>query len=247
MSERSALYPLVTFETCIDFIKVVDSFKFKMVSYHEVAKKLGLSSITTKSFTGKISTAKQFGLIATADKTIQLTDTAKNILYPTEPDIHQIEVECFRQPPLYARLIERFDGKALPSKEVLSNLLMKEFRITQSAKDNAAQAFLDSAEYLGLIQGGVLQVSCEIVGTLRQEELQAQTSEASLKTVEEKPDPVRTKLYSDSDYYTQSVPTNSGKIAEIRVPIDANEDDLFLIQDLLHSIMRRKFHIDPNE
>ena len=245
MAERSAQYPIVTWEASLDFIRLIDSFKYKLVSYSEVAKKLGLSNITTKSFTGKISTAKQFGLISVSNKTIQLTEVAKSILYPTELDAYSIEVECFKNPPLYARLIERYEGKPLPSKEVLSNILMMEYRITQSAKDNAAQVFLDSAEYLGLIKGGVLAMdysgdnTSAPSSTIESEKTSSQVSEAF--------SPVSKPIPKESDYVWQMIPTSSGKIAEIKVPLDADADDLLMIRDLLHSIMRRKFHIDPDK
>ncbi|MBQ8063453.1 MAG: hypothetical protein IJ230_05900 [Clostridia bacterium] len=245
MAERSTLYPIVTWEASLDFIKVIDSFKYKLVSYSEVAKKLGLSNITTKSFTGKISTAKQFGLISTSNKTIQLTETAKSILYPTEKDTLSIAVECFKNPPLYAKLIERYEGKALPSKDVLSNTLMMEYRITQSAKDNAAQVFLDSAEYLGLIQGGVLCFGNDV--DRASESTTALENNATSLSVPVASSDVSKLTATESDYIWQRIPTSSGKIAEIKVPTDADKDDLLLIQDMLHSIMRRKFHINPSE
>ena len=80
--EKSALYPAVTWEECIDFIKNIDTFKQKTVAYKAVAELYGLTSVTTKSFTQKVGTAKQFGLITTSSSTIQLTEIAKKILYP---------------------------------------------------------------------------------------------------------------------------------------------------------------------
>ena len=75
--EKSALYPAVTWEECIDFIKNIDTFKQKTVAYKAVAELYGLTSVTTKSFTQKVGTAKQFGLITTSSSTIQLTEIAK--------------------------------------------------------------------------------------------------------------------------------------------------------------------------
>ena len=52
--EKSALYPGATWAECIELIKKISSFNLKAVSYQELAKKYGLSSTTTKSFTAKI-------------------------------------------------------------------------------------------------------------------------------------------------------------------------------------------------
>ena len=49
--EKSALYPGSTLSDCIEFAKVIGSFKNKTVAYNAVAEKYGLSSCATKSFT----------------------------------------------------------------------------------------------------------------------------------------------------------------------------------------------------
>ena len=247
--EKSALYPNATWGDCMDFIRKVSTFNLKAVSYAEVAKKYGLASTSTKSFTSKISSCKQFGLITTASgNTIQLSEVSKRILFPTGADTQQIELQCFAQPPLYAKIVELFDGKALPTLEILSNILMNEHRITRSAKDAAAKCFLDSAEQLGLIQGGVLCYEDQLNG--------APASKADSKSYsEEKDDALTTSSVpyvsvpsvplptDDADYITQSIPCKSGKVAKIVIPVDASEDDLFLIHDMLNVVLRRKFKL----
>ena len=155
--EKSALYPGATWAECIELIKKISSFNLKAVSYQELAKKYGLSSTTTKSFTAKIGAAKQFGLVTTAQgNTIQLTDASKKLLYPTGESVRGVELTCFAQAPLYSKLISKYDGMALPAQELLANILMNEYRITRSVKDSAAKCFLESAEQLELIKGGIL-------------------------------------------------------------------------------------------
>ena len=241
--EKSALYPNATWGECFEFVKIVDSFKLKSVAYIEVAKKLGLSSVTTKSFTGKISTSKQFGLITTSCSTIQLTDTCKRLLYPTGNDIYSIKHACFSQPPLYNKLIAIYDGKALPSEEILSNILMTEHRLAKAVKNNAAKCFLESAGELGLIKGGILcyaeseknfntENSIDNVNDILDEDVQ--------EVVQEKK---QTNQNNDADYITQSIPTQSGKVAKIIIPIDAAEDDLYMIKDMLDIVLKRKFKL----
>lgn len=43
MADRSAQYPKIPWNECIDFVKVVSSFNLKVVPYIEVAKKYGLN------------------------------------------------------------------------------------------------------------------------------------------------------------------------------------------------------------
>lgn len=103
--KKSALYPNATWEDCLEFIRTIDSFKLKSVSYMEVAKRYGLSSTTTKSFTSKISSSKQYGLITTSNgNTIQLTENSMKLLYPTGNDSRELALECFSSPPILRKV-----------------------------------------------------------------------------------------------------------------------------------------------
>lgn len=241
--EKSALYPNATWNDCMDFIKTIDSFKLKSVAYMEVAKKMGLNSVSTKSFTSKISTSKQFGLITTSSGTIQLTDTCKRILYPTSGDTYSIKHSCFSQPPLYNKLIAIYDGKALPSVAILGNILMTEHKIAKAVKDNAAKCFLQSAEELDLIKGGILCYADSEISTSNdtQEIAQNDISEDTIKTIQQT-DGIR-NVSNEAEYITQSIPTQSGKVAKIIIPIDAEEEDLYMIKDMLDVILKRKFKL----
>lgn len=250
--EKSALYPGATWAECIEFIKNIDSFNLKAISYQELAKKYGLSSTTTKSFTAKVGAAKQFGLITTAQgNTIQLTDASKKLLYPTGESVRNIELACFSQAPLYSKLINKYDGIALPSQELLANILMNEHRITRAVKDSAAKCFLESAEQLGLIKGGILCYSDvehepEVSVAKRpavenvDSETQAPLSPVHLATSQV----VHIPASSESDFITQAIPFASGKIARFIIPVDATEDDLLLLHDMFDVLIRRKFKLD---
>lgn len=239
--EKSALYPNMTWEECLEFVNIVDSFKLKAVSYSEVAKKLGLSSTQTKSFTAKISSSKQFGLITTSNNTIQLTETCKRILYPTGGDVYLVKHACFALPPLYNKLIALYDGKALPNITILGNILMTDHKIAKAVKDTAAKCFLQSAEQLNLIQGGILcysqsdQYEENCVEDIPKDEESKDVAHTDVHTVQ--------PIGNESDYITQSIPTQSGKIAKIIIPIDAAPDDLYMIKDMLDIVLKRKFKL----
>lgn len=258
--EKSALYPRTTWDECIDLIQKVGAFNLKSVSSKEIAKKYGLTSTTTKSFVTKINTAKQFGLISmTQGGTVQLTEASKRILYPTGEPIRQLELQCFAQPPMYGKLIAKYDGSALPPLENLANILMNEHRITRSAKDAAAKCFLQSAEQLGLIRGGVLCFS----ESLEENNAFASTindlQSAPITPIVEQDKEIKssasasfmsasiTPAVNEADYLSQSIPCENGKVAKIIIPIDATQDDLYLISDMLNVILKRKFKLKTDE
>lgn len=246
MAEKSAQYPKSTWNDCIEFVKNVASFNLKAVSYSEVAKKYGINNPTAKSFSSKVSTCKQFGLITTTGgNTIQLTDTCKRILFPTGEDISAIMRACFGMPTLYTKLIAAYDGKAIPGKELLSNILMNDHKIQKSVKDQAAQVFIESAEQLGLIKGGILCYSEaeETVPAPQQTIEEDQRVELQVFPAPAVSQPTQVQTANEADYITQAIPFESGKIARFIIPVDATEDDLLLLHDMLDVLLRRKFKL----
>ncbi|WP_099467430.1 hypothetical protein [Konateibacter massiliensis] len=251
--EKSAMYPSASWNDCLDFIKIIDSFRAKSVAYVAVAESYGLKSITTKSFTSKIGTAKQFGLITTGNSTIQLTDNANKILYPIDDtSVKKIALECFGQAPLYSRLIEIYNGKALPSVAVLANILMTSFKITKSAKDMAAKIFYENCEQLELIRAGVLEYNLANEIVIEDKKDVLLSSPLCSEEVIQKELPIKQEYESKEDtldkneYIIQKYPVDSGKVAQIIIPIDSTEDDLWAIRDMFDVIMKRKFKIELN-
>ena len=245
--ERSAIYPYATWNECVEFIKRVDSFRASQVSYEEMAKKFGVTP-QAFSFKAKLSTSKQFGLIDTAGNVISLSSIAKKLLYPTGNNESEIVYECFKSPPLYSRLIELYNGKALPTEVVLSNVLMNDHRIARNAKDAAAKYFLLNATEMGFVRAGVLAHSIEdtAASLIDPQELSCDSTEnkpSDTPPVTFQVEPAPNFLSRENEYITQIVPTESGKSAKIQIPLDATEDDLWLIRDTLDVIMKRKFKI----
>lgn len=252
MADKSAQYPKSTWNDCIEFVKTVSSFNLKAVSYGEVAKKYGLTNPAAKSFTSKVSTCKQFGLITTSGgNTIQLTDTCKRILFPTGEDISATIRACFGMPTLYTKLIAAYDGKAVPNKDILSNILMNDHQIQKSVKDTAAQVFIESAEQLGLIRGGILCYSD--AESVSEDAVRKQPAtddgDVAARGTALPASPVAAQAAQipapgEADYITQAIPFGSGKIARFSIPVDATEDDLMLLHDMFDVLLKRKFKLD---
>lgn len=233
VERKSRQHPNATWNDCIEFIKKVNSKKLSKVSYNTIAEDYGLKTYTTKSFTQKVSTSKQFGLIETSNLTIQLTDTAKKILYPiSESQVEKITVECFSRPTLYRQLIEKYDGKAIPDVNILSNILFNEFDITKAAKDNAAKVFIQNAEMMGVLKGGVL---CYQQNEEKTEEMQIEENE---KIIEEKEGAIEEKKSNEEKnnlYFTINIPTKTGNPAQIQIPYNLEDDEAELVKNMLNA------------
>ena len=154
-------------------------------------------------------------------------------------------------PPLYTKLIATYDGKAIPNKDLLANILMNDHKIQKSVKDQAAQLFIESAEQLGLIKGGILRYSDAENEPEEPAVKQSITEEADVSAqVVASPTPssvaqvVQVPIPGEADYITQAIPFASGKIARFIIPVDATEDDLLLLHDMLDVLLKRKFKLD---
>lgn len=225
--EKSALYPAITIQECHKFIEQIASLGGKSVSYASVLGVLGLSSPTTKSFLSKISASKQYGFITTGSSTIQLTDIARRILYPSngEEESKQLLIKAFGNPPLYAKLIERYKDKAVPPKKQLANVLLNEYRIIMQVKDNAAECFIESASYLNLLQNGVL--CFDVPDNMEKDAIDDEVQEqASYVLSNENTVNTDSKTVVKEDGYNFEIPTLGKKTARVYIPDGVTEKDI---------------------
>jgi len=237
--EKSALYPPVPLSDCLEFIRLVDSLGGKSASYDSVAKNLGLASHKTRSFLGKVSASKQYGLITTGSEVIQLTEAAKRILYPAnESEAKQLLVSLFTSPPLYEKLVERYQNKAIPQTVQLSNILMNDYRIIKQVKENAAECFLQSAELLGLIQNGILLVESQEIGLTSAEAIATKPENETPHQEELLPqEPTRQLPASSASGYRSEIPTLSKLSATIFIPDGVTPKDLDYIDMYIKSML----------
>ena len=248
--KRSKQHPNATWEECLEFIKKIDNKKLPIVAYSEIASEYGLQSYQTRSFMKKLATSKQFRLIEVGNLTIKLTEISKKILYPTT-DVQELELECFISPPLYKELVEKYNNKAIPNVNILGNILLSEFGITRAAKDNAAKVFIENAERMGALRGGVLCYPENIANMNASEIEKSENIEEIEENIDNNKIPneqnVVTKSYelqnNVEDYFKINIPTSVGKTAQVYIPNGLSIEDAELLKDMIDVILKRKFGI----
>lgn len=238
--QKSALYPAATIEECLEILNILKSLGGKSCSVQTIADKIGVS-ITTNSFKAKISSAKQFGLIDNVRGVIQLTERGRSILYPTSSVIERdILIDCFQSAPLYIKIIQSFMGKALPSPERLANELLKPmYGITVAGKDLAADCFIKSAEYLGIIQNGIL--SFDKLENTDTETVVENVDDGIIETqveIQDKKSTTQTEksVAFNSGYHFQ-IPMLSGATAEIYLPDNIKIIDLDFFEQAVNCML----------
>ena len=86
------------------------------------------------------------------DEGYSLTPLARSILHPVDPlDTPRLYRQALLEPPLYSDLAVQFAGKKLPEASILGNVLYHNHQIIASAKQAAAEAFLESARFAGAL------------------------------------------------------------------------------------------------
>jgi hypothetical protein len=157
---RSSRYPGVPLAEALDFVRVIDARGFSGLPTEELALALGIKNVRTNTFSARLSAARQFGLLKSQDEGFAPTLLARAILHPTDPlDVSRLLRQALVEPPLYASLAARYAGKVVPEAGVLANVLLHHEGITATAKDAAAANFLESARFVGALEGdGVLHL-----------------------------------------------------------------------------------------
>lgn len=150
--QKSRPYPPYSLEDALRFITTIEKLGGRNVSEAVLLRELGIRQPNTKSFWGKVSSAKQFGLLIVDDKNYTLTDNARLILRPKDEDSKKtVLVENFLNPVLYKELCEKFSGQQLPSAETLANILYHDHELNVNVSRDAARAFIESAKYVNLL------------------------------------------------------------------------------------------------
>lgn len=150
--ERSTRYPGVPLSDCVELARFIESRGLDGLTAADIATALGYKNIKTNTFSARLSAARQFGLLSLSNEGYSLTSLAKAILHPVDPaELPRLYRQAFVEPPIYADLVERLAEKRVPDVAILGNVLYHNHQIIASAKEAAAEAFVASARFAGVL------------------------------------------------------------------------------------------------
>jgi hypothetical protein len=182
---RSCGYPMLALPRAIDAAKALyENFGEGPYPREAAAKGLGYSSFSGAA-SGKIGSLVHFGMLTRSGGMYSMAPMGREAFsYPAEGSQEAIAVLA-QNPVLYRKLISRFLNKSLPEK--LEAILSAEYGITQKAAAMAAQNFIETMEFAGLIREGHLVLSQTEFGARGEkifksaEKNNAEASEATIK------------------------------------------------------------------
>ncbi len=150
--ERSTRYPGVPLAESVELCRFIEGRGLDGLMAADIATALGYKNIKTNTFSARLSAARQFGLLSLKDEGYSLTPLARSILHPVDPaELPKLYRQALLEPQLYTDLAEQFADKRLPEATILGNVLYHNHQIIASAKQSAAEAFLESARFAGAL------------------------------------------------------------------------------------------------
>jgi hypothetical protein len=127
------------------------------VSKRMLAGKMGVEE-NSATFLQQVASAKAWGVI-TGHSSYMLTSVGTRYLSPTDIRHPKLALIAFlRNPPVYKKLIDRYDGSNLPEIPMLANWLEQEKLVPKSWATRVSQLFHSAALTAGVIHGGILRV-----------------------------------------------------------------------------------------
>ncbi len=149
-------YPYYSLTKMIDFVAAVRRAGGSEAPDVDVLRELNLKSKTERFWAYGVPAATYFGLIERTgrgdDGRVKLTELAGRIALPGNPDeARAAKVAATVKPELYSKLLERYAGHPLPTREGLRNVLHRDYKIVESMTAFAADAFLESIKEAELI------------------------------------------------------------------------------------------------
>lgn len=243
LRERSMAHPSATWSECMDLIRELDGLGKGAVSLEVLASAFQIKNWKTKSFQSKITSSKQFGLIDLKSGAVSLTDDGYALLHPTVSNMRPAELSLFSRPDLYRKLLDAYEGKPLPRRDLFENMLVANYGISDAAKKRAAGAFIASAEELGVLSNGIISYN-NAVAAVSSDSFADNPSEAATtdpSTAMNQPAEVNSSTQTPrSRSFTLSIPSADGSCSiDIRIPDGVSAEDLEMAKDMIEIYAKR--------
>ena len=241
--EKSKLYPRFNLEICVDFTKMLRTkFGKNEIDIETVFD--ALNTRKSRTFRGKLSASKQFGLIVVTDGKINFTEIAADILFPVpEKPIQTALVKAFQSAPLYSELIQKFDGMVLP--EMLPNILSRNHGIAAAIKDEATKVFIESAMFAKVLR----ENNRLIVNVVEEEEIDKlpKASDKGVPPPDVPPPALNSEPPTTTDMQKIEIALSSGERALIYIPKKITMADIELLKLQLEVLKYQAEHFHTSE
>jgi hypothetical protein len=240
--ERSGTpYPYFGLSKAIEIVEAVRKAGGNEASSADVRQALGVTKTTDRMWAYGIPAAVQFGLVERVGRgeegRIKLTELAIRLALPgSELEQKAAKIAAFKQPEIYTKLLAKFSGHPVPTKDGLKNIMVREFKILESMAPIAAEAFLDSLNAAELVTAGNTIAFSGESGPV-QEKPNAISTTATHAAVTEK------TITVPADFIVYKCKISQGRVIEIPLPSGFTQADV----KRLHAFLLTQVDDDATE
>lgn len=230
---KSPQYPYFSLAVVVRLIEAIENTGGNSATFTEVAKDLGLNSIDGGNWTYRLSSAREFGLVERSargeEKKLFLTDLARRILRPGRDGERETALlAAFFAPEIYKALVKTYEGAA-PKVEMVKNELERSHGLLETVSGPAANAFIDSARYVGILRadGRIYAPEASEAGNPPIEALSAQKTSPAPEKLPSQPG------VNTDGWLEYPVALRPGVIVTFKLPTDLKKKDV----DRLHRFL----------
>jgi hypothetical protein len=158
VSLRSKAYPAIDLESAVQRTELIQRNLGSNTWFNRQAIATGMGYKSLSGVANRaIAALVHFGLLERRKDTYKISDLASHIVLPiSDEDRIEAILTALREPELYSELLNNYGHGQLPN--ALPNILAHSHGINPNASNLAANAFITSAEYAGILQDGVFRV-----------------------------------------------------------------------------------------
>lgn len=152
--KRSVTYPRYSLQQAEKLAMAAFDIGPRNCDQDKVAQAVGYKNAQNGAFVALRATTNQFGLISYGSGYLSVSEPWIEIFNSEDAErLRQARLDAMYQPDLYKQLLEDYANRQLPSLEKFTRdlYLNKKYGILKDAASIAAQVFIESARYAGLL------------------------------------------------------------------------------------------------
>lgn len=254
---RSSAYPSFTIDACYKFTdEIFKNFgKGDYEAVDDICSSLGKTYAGMKT---KFSSAAQYGLLDKKSRVgFKPSDLYYEIRIPDDESSKALSIlQCFKNAPLYQKIINKYNGEHFPSELGLKPSMIKEWGISEGAFDTVIKVLFKNIAALKLIDSeGVFSVdtTTESVDDLHEEDTPPLDSEdeeskgnngkesSSGNLIYDSSKLVPPLPSANSSLFRESIPIflDDQRTAYLQLPQDFDSDDLEYLLEYVQLTVKR--------
>lgn len=239
-------YPRASLKNSLELAKAVDDLGGNC-SIEMAADKLNKK--VSGAFHALVASAVRFDFITSKKGQLETSRLYRDYkLAYSKEEADKALATAFLKPPLFHRVVERFEGRELPLTH-FEKLLIREFDVPEAISSRVSKYFLDGAKQCGILgANNVLEINVSKNGVIEAED-DTEAADEDSKTSQQDKTKTQNKIIeknqevitSDTDYSVRIKGPGMDSVIVIH-----EEEDLLIVQAMLKKVQKKLASIEDS-